>query len=219
MEQGTKTTGAKRKLFNWSMKLTRKIAPWRCGEGSATLATKLQWALADKLVYSKIRARTGGRLRLVMSGGAPLFKDLTQFFWAIGIPIYQGYGLTETSPILTSTFPQNRVGSSGRPIANVQVRIADDGEILAKGPCVMQGYFKDPRPPVPFFPKTAGSAPATSVFWTGTSTSSSPTARRTSSKPPPENLLLLSPSKTCSKPARTSLMPWLSATSVNSSSP
>ena len=145
VEQGTKTTGAKRKLFNWSMKLTRKIAPWRCGEGSATLAMKLQWALADKLVYSKIRARTGGRLRLVMSGGAPLFKDLTQFFWAIGIPIYQGYGLTETSPILTSTFPQNRVGSSGRPIANVQIRIADDGEILAKGPCVMQGYYKDPE--------------------------------------------------------------------------
>ena len=145
MEQGTKTTGAKRKLFNWSMKLTSKIAPWRCGEGSATLATKLQWTLADKLVYSKIRARTGGRLRLVMSGGAPLSREMAQFFWAIGIPIYQGYGLTETSPVLTSTYPQNRVGSSGRPIANVQIRIADDGEILAKGPCVMQGYYKDPE--------------------------------------------------------------------------
>lgn len=145
MEQGTKNTGVKRKLFDWSMKLTRKIAPWRCGEGSATLANKLQWVLADKLVYSKVRARTGGRLRLVMSGGAPLFKELAQFFWAIGIPIYQGYGLTETSPILTSTYPQNRVGSSGRPIANVQIRIADDGEILAKGPCVMQGYYKDPE--------------------------------------------------------------------------
>jgi long-chain acyl-CoA synthetase len=145
MEQGTKTTGAKRKLFNWSMKLTRKSAPWCCGEGSATLATKSQWALANKLVYSKIRARTGGRLRLVMSGGAPLSKEMAQFFWAIGIPIYQGYGLTETSPVLTSTYPQNRVGSSGRPIANVQIRIADDGEILAKGPCVMQGYYKDPE--------------------------------------------------------------------------
>jgi long-chain acyl-CoA synthetase len=144
MEQGTKTTGAKRKLFNWSMKLTRKSAAWRCGEGSATLATKLQWALANQLVYSKIRARTGGRLRLVMSGGAPLSKEMAQFFLAIGIPIYQGYGLTETSPVLTSTYPQNRVGSSGRPIANVQIRIANDGEILAKGPCVMKGYYKDP---------------------------------------------------------------------------
>jgi long-chain acyl-CoA synthetase len=145
MEQGSKSTGAKRKIFDWSMKLTRKIAPWRCGDGSATLATKLQWVLADKLIYSKIRARTGGHLRVVLSGGAPLSKEMAQFFWAIGIPIYQGYGLTETSPVLTSTFPHNRVGSSGRPIANVQIRIAPDGEILAKGPCVMQGYFKDPE--------------------------------------------------------------------------
>src|SRR5208337_5014364 len=96
MEQGSKNTGAKRRIFDWSMKLTRKIAPWRCGEGAATLATKLQWVLADMLVYSKVRARTGGRLRVVLSGGAPLSKEMAQFFWAIGIPIYQGYGLTET---------------------------------------------------------------------------------------------------------------------------
>jgi long-chain acyl-CoA synthetase len=80
-----------------------------------------------------------------MSGGAPLSKDLAEFFWAIGIPIYQGYGLTETSPVLTSNYPKNRVGSSGRPILHVQIRIAEDGEILAKGPCVMQGYFKSPE--------------------------------------------------------------------------
>jgi long-chain acyl-CoA synthetase len=83
-------------------------------------------------------------LRVVLSGGAPLSKSLGEFFWAIGIPIYQGYGLTETSPVLTSNYPQNRVGSSGKPIQNVQIRIADDGEILAKGPCVMQGYYKSP---------------------------------------------------------------------------
>jgi long-chain acyl-CoA synthetase len=70
---------------------------------------------------------------------------MAEFFWAIGIPIYQGYGLTETSPVLTSNYPQNRVGSSGRPIANVQIRIADDGEILATGPCVMRGYYKAPE--------------------------------------------------------------------------
>ena len=145
MEQGTKSTGAKRRIFHWSMKLTQKIAPWRCGEASASLATKLQWIIADKLVYSKVRAATGGHLRVVLSGGAPLSRNLAQFFWAIGIPIYQGYGLTETSPVLTSTYPQNRIGSSGRPIPNVQIRIADDGEILAKGPCVMQGYYKAPE--------------------------------------------------------------------------
>ena len=144
MEQGAKNTGSKRKIFDWAMQVARESAPWRCGEKQAGLALKLQWALADRLVYSKIRAGTGGRLRVVMSGGAPLSKDLGEFFWAIGIPIYQGYGLTETSPVLTSNYPENRVGSSGRPIVNVQIRIAEDGEILAKGPCVMQGYFKSP---------------------------------------------------------------------------
>ena len=145
MEQGSKATGAKRKIFNFSIKTAREAAGWRCGEKSASLRVKLKWAIADKLVYSKIRAGTGGKLRIVMSGGAPLSKEMAEFFWAIGIPIYQGYGLTETSPVLTSNYPQNRVGSSGRPIANVQIRIADDGEILATGPCVMQGYYKAPE--------------------------------------------------------------------------
>jgi long-chain acyl-CoA synthetase len=145
MEQGSKTRGLRRKIFNFAMQTARDSAAWRCGEKSASLAIKLKWALADRLVFSKIRAGTGGRLRLVLSGGAPLSKSLGEFFWAIGIPIYQGYGLTETSPVLTNNYPHNRVGSSGRPIANVQIRIADDGEILAKGPCVMQGYYRSPE--------------------------------------------------------------------------
>ena len=145
MEQGSKATGVKRRIFNFSVKTAREAAGWRCGEKTASLGVKLKWAIADKLVYSKIRTGTGGKLRIVMSGGAPLSKEMAEFFWAVGIPIYQGYGLTETSPVLTSNYPQNRVGSSGRPIANVQIRIADDGEILAKGPCVMQGYYKAPE--------------------------------------------------------------------------
>ena len=145
MEQGSKNTGFKRRIFEFAMNTAREAALWRCGEESASLAVQLRWAIADRLVYSKIRAGTGGHLRLVLSGGAPLSKALGEFFWAIGILIYQGYGLTETSPILTSNYPQNRIGSSGRPIANVQIRIADDGEILAKGPCVMQGYYKSPE--------------------------------------------------------------------------
>ena len=145
MEKGSKTTGARRKLFDFAMRVAREAAPWRCGSGTASLAVKLKWALSDRLVYAKIREGTGGRLRAVLSGGAPLSKSLGEFFWSIGIPIYQGYGLTETSPVLTSNFPENRVGSSGRPIRNVQLRIADDGEILAKGPCVMQGYLKSPE--------------------------------------------------------------------------
>jgi long-chain acyl-CoA synthetase len=142
MEQGSKTTGVKRRIFDWATDVAKRAAPWRCGVGSAGPAIRLQWSLANKLVYSKIRAGTGGRLRTVFSGGAPLSKDLAEFFWSIGILIYQGYGLTETSPVLTSNYPENRVGSSGKPIPNVLISIADDGEILAKGPCVMQGYYK-----------------------------------------------------------------------------
>jgi long-chain acyl-CoA synthetase len=145
MEQGAILTGFKRRIFDWSMKTANQAAPWRCGEAHAGLSLRLQWKIADKLVYSKVRAGTGAKLRLVCSGGAPLSKELAQFFWAIGIPIYQGYGLTETSPIVTSNYPRNRVGSSGQPIPNVQVRIAPDGEILVKGPCVMQGYYQRPE--------------------------------------------------------------------------
>jgi long-chain acyl-CoA synthetase len=144
MEKGSQEQGTKRKIFDFAMRTAREAAPWRCGDKTASLGQKLRWAAADRLVYSKIRAGTGGRLRMVMSGGAPLSKALAEFFWAVGIKIYQGYGLTETSPVLTSNYPQNRVGSSGRPIANVQIRIEADGEILGKGPCVMQGYYKSP---------------------------------------------------------------------------
>jgi long-chain acyl-CoA synthetase len=142
MEQGSKATGIKRKLFDWAVDVARGAAPWRTGAKGAAPMLKAEWAIADKLVYKKIRAGTGGKLRMVFSGGAPLSKDLAEFFWSIGIPIYQGYGLTETSPILTSNYPNNRSGSSGRPIPHVLIRIAEDGEVLAKGPCVMQGYYK-----------------------------------------------------------------------------
>jgi long-chain acyl-CoA synthetase len=145
VEQGSKATGIKRTLFDWAMGVARRAIPWRTTGASAPLALKLQWSVANALVYEKIRQGTGGRLRLVCSGGAPLSKDLAEFFWTVGIPIYQGYGLTETSPIVSNNFPANRVGSSGRPITNVQVRIAEDGEILVKGPCVMQGYYKNPE--------------------------------------------------------------------------
>jgi long-chain acyl-CoA synthetase len=145
VEQGSRNTGIKRMLFDWAMRVAERAAPWRANGAAASLGLKLQWKLADALVYKKIRLGTGGRLRLICSGGAPLSKDLAEFFWTVGIPIYQGYGLTETSPIVSSNYPANRFGSSGKPIEDVQVRIAEDGEILVKGPCVMQGYYKDPE--------------------------------------------------------------------------
>src|SRR6202022_2342693 len=92
MEQGSKATGIQHKLFDWAIDVARRAAPWRNGAKGANPILKTQWALADKLVYKKIRARTGGKLRMVFSGGAPLSKDLADFFWSVGIPIYQGYG-------------------------------------------------------------------------------------------------------------------------------
>src|SRR5712671_6049374 len=143
VEQGSKTRGVKKMLFDWAMRVAEMSAQWRAGQRHPNFIVTVQRKLADALVYRKIRAGMGGRLRLISSGGAPLSKDLAEFFWAVGIPIYQGYGLTETSPILTSNYPKNRSGSSGRPIPNVLIRIAQDGEVLAKGPCVMQGYYKN----------------------------------------------------------------------------
>ena len=145
VEQGSKNTGVKRMLFDWAMRVAEMSAQWRASQSQADLAVTLQQKLSDALVYRKIRIGMGGRLRLISSGGAPLSKDLAEFFWAVGIPIYQGYGLTETSPIVSSNYPENRMGSSGKPIPNVQVRAAEDGEILVKGPCVMQGYYKNPE--------------------------------------------------------------------------
>src|SRR2546421_13021169 len=132
-------------FFDWPRTVPRRATPWRANGAHASLALKAQWKLADKLVYKKIRLGTGGHLRIVSSGGAPLAKELAEFFWTVGIPIYQCYGLTETSPIVSSNYPVNRMGSSGKPIANVLVRAAEDGEILVKGPCVMQGYYKNPE--------------------------------------------------------------------------
>ena len=145
MEQGSAAPGLKKKLFAWAMRVAERSAPWRCREASAGPLLKMQWALADKLVYHKIREGTGGRLRIVCSGGAPLSRALCEFFWSVGIPIYQGYGLTETSPIVSNNFPRNRPGSSGQPIPHCEVKAADDGEILVRGPMVMQGYYKSPE--------------------------------------------------------------------------
>ena len=145
MEQGSRETGLKRTIFDWAIRTAELTAAWRCGDAEATPLQKLNWNLADKLVYSKIREGTGGRLRIVSSGGAPLSKSLAEFFWAVGIPIYQGYGLTETSPIVSSNYPMNRVGSSGLPIPHCEVRIAADGEIQVRGPMIMQGYYKRPE--------------------------------------------------------------------------
>ncbi|MGB8524159.1 MAG: long-chain fatty acid--CoA ligase, partial [Candidatus Acidiferrales bacterium] len=145
LDKGRHETGLKRKIFDWSLRVARESIPWRAYGKNPSLWTKQRWQIADRIVYSKIRAGLGGRIRYFFSGGAPLAPELSEFFWSINLPVLEGYGLTETAPVIASNVPKkNKVGTVGLPISHVQVRIADDGEIQVKGPCVMQGYFHKP---------------------------------------------------------------------------
>src|SRR5487761_40196 len=146
LEKGHKETGAKRRIFDWALRVAQEAVPWKAHGKSASAILKLKWKVADRIVYSKIREGIGGRMRVFYSGGAPLAKDLAEFFWAVGVSIYQGYGLTESSPVISTNTPDsNKVGTVGRPIRNVEVKIAEDGEILARGPNIMQGYYNKPE--------------------------------------------------------------------------
>lgn len=143
IEKGHQESGVKRKIFDAAIQIAEEAVPWRAYGKVVALSVKLQWHIANRIVYSKIRQGVGGRIRQFSSGGAPLAPELAEFFWSVGLPVYQGYGLTETSPVVTFNSPKaNKVGTVGRPISGVQVRIADDGEILVKGSCVMQGYYR-----------------------------------------------------------------------------
>ena len=144
-EKARRETGIKRSIFEWAMRVTTAATPWRAYGRPVSAWTKLQWEMANKLVYSKIRAGLGGRVRIFSSGGAPLAVELAEFYAAIDVSIFQGYGLTETSPVVSAnTRKANKVGTVGRPIPHVEVKIADDGEILVRGACVMQGYYRKP---------------------------------------------------------------------------
>ena len=145
MKQVDSGPSAARKIFEWGVRVGKEYAKARrSGRVPASLA--LQHSLAAKLVYSKLKARTGGRIRFFASGGAALPRDLGEFFEAIGITIIEGYGLTETSPVLTvNRVDDYKFGSVGKPIPGVEIKIADDGEILAKGPNVMKGYYNNLR--------------------------------------------------------------------------
>jgi long-chain acyl-CoA synthetase len=136
----------KQRIFAWAVGVGREALPWRLRHKSPPGLTGIQLKLADKLVFSKIRERLGGRFVFAISGGAPLAKDVAEFFWGAGIPIYEGYGLTETSPVIAVNTPEHvKLGTVGQPIPDVEVKIAADGEILARGPNIMKGYWNMPQ--------------------------------------------------------------------------
>jgi long-chain acyl-CoA synthetase len=138
-------TGVKRKLVMWAKGVGEAAVEDRLA-GRSTGPRGFQEKLADKLVFSKLRARTGGRVRGFVSGSAPLSADIARFFWAAGLPIYEGYGLTESSPVLSANRPAAvKLGTVGQPIPGTEIRIDAGGEILARGPQVMKGYWNQPE--------------------------------------------------------------------------
>ncbi|WP_299016583.1 long-chain fatty acid--CoA ligase [uncultured Polaribacter sp.] len=142
--KGEALTGIKKGLFFWAVNLGLQYKP--NGENGWLYEKKL--GLARKLIFSKWQAALGGELKLMVSGSAALQQRLTKVFTAAGMPIMEGYGLTETSPVVTVNDQRNRgfkTGTVGKPIDNVTVKIAENGEILVQGPNVMMGYYKDPE--------------------------------------------------------------------------
>lgn len=133
-------------MLAWSVSVARERARYTLAHQPVPAALKLKHAVASKLVFSKWHKAFGGRIRLLVSGGAALPEDLAYIYIGVGIPIVQGYGLTETSPVITtSRIEDNRVGTVGTAIPNVDIRIAEDGEIEVSGPNVMRGYYNKPE--------------------------------------------------------------------------
>ena len=143
MDQVLKSPALRRRIFFWALGVGKQAGALKLAGQPVPRGLKLRRAIATKLVFSKIIARTGGRIRFFVSGGAPLSKDLAEFFYAIGLVILEGYGLTETSPLLSiNTFEAIRLGTVGKPAPGIDIKIAADGEILARGPNIMKGYYK-----------------------------------------------------------------------------
>ncbi len=136
----------RQKMFHWALGVAAERLPYRVEHRKMPLGLHLRSTIADKTVFKKILDRLGGRVRFVISGGAPLSAELAAFFIGAGVEIFEGYGLTETSPVIAVNTPaKRRVGTVGTVIPGVEVHIAPDGEILTRGPHVMQGYWNNPE--------------------------------------------------------------------------
>ncbi len=146
LENALSGSKLKKKIFFWAKRTAERWADYDMAGDQVPPILGLKKAVADKLVFSKLRARTGGKIRFFASGGAPLSPEIAKFFYAAGLIILEGYGLTETSPIISvNTFDNLRLGTVGKPLPGVEVMIADDGEILTRGPHVMKGYYHLPE--------------------------------------------------------------------------
>ncbi len=141
-EQTAKGMG-KRAIYDWAVSVGQDHKPEIL---AGTTPTSRSWKLANKLVYSKIRQGMGGKVETFISGGAPLGRELAEWYAKMGIRIHEGYGLTETSPVIAVNTPVNhRIGTVGKILPNLEVRIAEDGEILVNGPSVFKGYWNRPE--------------------------------------------------------------------------
>lgn len=151
MEQAAHSSSIKKALIHWSIRTVSEWAEAVKSPGGVPAGLKMKKAVADKLVPKKLRARVGGRIRFFVSGGAPLPRHLAAFFYGCGLPIAEGYGLSETSPVIAVNEVYKdgkdgvRFGAVGRPLKNLEVRIAEDGELWVRGPSIMKGYYKMPE--------------------------------------------------------------------------
>lgn len=146
LESITRSTGLKRILVGWGLKVAHRKSERKAAGAPPSLLFQVQYLLADILVFRTIREKLGGRLRLIVSGGAALPPQIARFFHGIGLTILEGYGLTETGPVISCNRPEDfRFGTVGKPIPGVEVRIAEDGEILARGRNIMKGYYNKPE--------------------------------------------------------------------------
>lgn len=142
VEQKAGQSPVKRRLLAWSIHLGSRFADVVY---DGRKPTALLWKLANKLVYSKVREAFGGRVRIFVSGGAPLGIDTARWFASAGIALWEGYGLTETSPVIALNTPlRHRMGSVGMPLSNIELKLAEDGELLVRGPSVFSGYWHKP---------------------------------------------------------------------------